>query len=140
MLCRSAQSQHPCYDCCPSLLLGKVSIVRDFANRSALVVIPKEPFKEWAELYNEGTVESLSEHVNEKHVYLIEFFYKDNFRDILSQYYEEIFESELSTWNYIEDEWPKDRSIDMFLEWFDVSLTNDIFDLEGDDIQLEEVD
>lgn len=114
--------------------------MRDFANRSALVVIPKEPFKEWAALYNEETVETLYDHVNEKRVYLVEFFYKENIRDIILRYCDEIFKSELSTWNYNEDEWPKDRSIDVFLEWFDVSLTNGLYDLESDDIQLEEVD
>jgi hypothetical protein len=117
-----------------------VSIVRDFANRSALVVIPKEPFKAWAATYNEETVEVLHEYVNEKRIYLIEFFCKDNIRDIIIRYCDEIFTNELSTWNYIENEWPKDRNVDVFLEWFDVSLTNGIYDLENDDIQLEEVD
>ena len=40
---------------------------------------------------------------------------------------------------YLKHEWPEDRSIDVFLEWFEVILNDDIFDLESERIQRENV-
>ena len=48
--------------------------MKEVNNRSALYVIPKEPFKEWADFYNEESQNDLESRLNEKHIYLIDFF------------------------------------------------------------------
>ena len=109
------------------------------AYRSALYVIPKEPFKEWADFYNEESQNDLESRLNEKHIYLIDFFYGDDLRDILEPYYIKIFENELMYWNCYKHEWPKDLNLDVFLDWFEVILCDDIFDLKSGKIMTEKV-
>ncbi len=114
--------------------------MKEVTNRSALHVIPKEPFKEWAAYYNEESQEDLENRINEKHIYLIEFVYiPDNelSHKILEPYYLKIFEYELLCWNGYKHEWPEDRSLNAFYEWFDVKLCSAIYDFERGRIQTE---
>jgi hypothetical protein len=113
--------------------------MQEFANRSAFFITPKEPFKEWAKKYNNESTEELDARLNEKHIYLVEFATEEDLRDILSPYYVEIFEYELMSWNHLKHEWPEDRSIDVFLDWFEATLCDDIFDLESEAIETEKV-
>ena len=103
-------------------------------NRSALLIVPKEPYKEWAKLYNEESLEVLDARLNEKHIYLIEFSYEEDLIDILNPYYIQIFENELLSWNHRKREWPEERSIAVFLNWFKVIFCADIFDLMSETI------
>jgi len=42
--------------------------------------------------------------------------------DYLNQIYQAIFEDELASWDEDETTWPEDRSLEVFLEWFDIEL------------------
>ena len=112
--------------------------MKEFANRSALYIIPKAPFKKWAALFNDDPLSDMENRLNEKHVYLIEFFYQDPVEEILEPYYEEIFEYELSSWNTIRKEWPEDRSMKDFLKWFEVHFCDEIIDLGPGKIETED--
>lgn len=113
--------------------------MKEITNRSALFVIPKEPFKEWAKLYNESPIEDLNQRLREKHVYLVEWSYEEDIVDVLKPYYLEIFEYELLSWNGYKSEWPQNRSLELFLEWFDVKLCDDLYDLETEKIKSEKL-
>ena len=112
--------------------------MKEIENRSALYIIPKSPFKKWAALYNDGPLSDLKSRLSEQHVFLIEFSYQDPLNEILASYYKDIFEYELSSWNIIEKEWPKDRSMKNFLEWFEVHFCDEIIDLGPDEIETED--
>ena len=114
--------------------------MKEVANRSALYVIPREPFKKWAKLYDEELNGDLKDRLNEKHVYLIDFFYQEDLKDVLEPYYLEIFEYELKNWNYLKKEWPENRNIAVFLDWFEVIFCDDIFDLGTEQMEIEETD
>ena len=58
---------------------------------------------------------------------------------MLEPYYQIIFEYELMSWNAIEREWPLNRNYELFLEWFEVKICDDLFDLETDLIEVEEL-
>lgn len=111
--------------------------MKEITNRSALFVTPREPFKEWARLHNESPMEDLAQRLTENHVYLVEWFHEEPIADILRPYYLEIFESELLSWNSYRNEWPQDRSLESFLEWFDVKLCDGLYDLETEKIRFE---
>lgn len=114
--------------------------MKEIANRSAITVLPKKPFNEWASRYNGLTEEELEERLSQRHIYLIDWFMNPvNIFDLLEPYYFEIFEYELSSWNVYDHEWPQNRDIKMFLEWFEVKLNDDLFDLETDPIDREEL-
>ena len=112
--------------------------MKEFGNRSALYIIPKSPFKNWAKQYDDDPLCDLVERLNEKHIYLIDFFYQETLEDILEPYYLNIFEYELSSWNTIRAEWPENRSINVFFDWFEVHFCDEIIDLGLDDIETED--
>ena len=113
--------------------------MNEITNRSALIVLPKDPYKEWAKLYNEEPNEDLENRLKEKHVYLIDWTYDEEIIDVLEPYYLKIFEYELLSWNGYKSEWPQNRSLELFLEWFDVKLCDDLYDLETEKIKSEKL-
>jgi len=116
----------------------KSASMREIINRSAIYIIPRQPFKKWASRYNEESQEELESRLNEKHLYLIDYVNgQDLTPGILESYYDKIFEYELMSWNSYESEWPENRNLDLFFEWFEVKLCNDIFDLENERIITE---
>ena len=113
--------------------------MKEISNRSPVIIRPKDPFKEWARMYNEISDQDLDQRLKEIHVYLIDWSYGEKQEDVLKPYYQGMFEYELQSWNSIKSEWPKNRDYKLFLEWFDVSIGDDLFDLESGLIELEEL-
>jgi hypothetical protein len=113
--------------------------MNELSNRCAIIVCPKRPFVEWAMHYKESDTDGgYDERLTESRVYLIEWVDKDQFEEFLSRSYVEVFEHELFMCNSIEGEWPCNRSFELFVEWFDVKNCNEIYDLEVDQIEIEE--
>ena len=50
-----------------------------------------------------------------------------------------IFEWELFGWITTEELWPKNRTWEMFQEWFCVEINSEIFDLVDSEIEKEEM-
>jgi hypothetical protein len=113
--------------------------MQEITNRSPVIIIPKTPFKEWARAYSEISDEDLEQRLKEIHVYLVDWSYDDDQEDVLKPYYSKIFEYELMSWNHIENEWPPKRDYELFLEWFEVKIGDDLFDLETETIEIEEL-
>ena len=64
--------------------------MKEITNRSAIFILPKKPFKEWAKLYNESPIDDLDQRLSEKHVYLLEWFHEEDIVDVLKPYYIEM--------------------------------------------------
>jgi hypothetical protein len=90
-------------------------------NRSALIVRPKQACLDWA-----ASLESfgqLPDPYAEQTVYLIPSFEsQEEGQDILTSFYETVFERELLYWHADSSVWPRSRDINTFLEWFNVEL------------------
>jgi len=114
--------------------------MQEITNRSALLVTFKEPYKKWAKLYNEEPEEHLNDYLDEKHLYLVEYSFIEELPQVIETYYEKIFEAELKNWNSIKREWPKNRSLEVFLKWFKVTFCGEILDLESDEIEYGDED
>lgn len=97
-------------------------------NRAALIARPAQPFLDWAaSLDDTGFLPSAD---GEQSVYLVPRFDDDEeLQGVLEQAWPEIFERELFGWHTIEEEWPKDRTFEMFLEWFSIEFHTIIDDL-----------
>ncbi|PIE25300.1 MAG: hypothetical protein CSA60_00875 [Neptuniibacter caesariensis] len=104
-------------------------------NRSAFVVLPKQPFADWThslEVDAGGLNQllTLEEQRREGTVYLIdEVSDEADFATALKAHWKAIFTSELSAWDEIGDDWPHNLTIDLFLAWFEVSHQIMVFDL-----------
>lgn len=108
-------------------------------NRSALIVKVKKPFIDWL-IYTSKEYDPPDEKLDpkevkiegfdSKYVYLIPAYEEiEKYQRFLKKHFKEIFEHELSGWYTDPEMWPKDRSWDVFKEWFDYEVQSMVFDM-----------
>ena len=96
-------------------------------DRVAAVLKPSDVMLDWI---NQHTVESdrlaLSEIQTDCTVILLPTFDDE---DYLNEIYDDLFVSELSSWHDDDSLWPSNRSLDLFLQWFEVEFHSMVFDV-----------
>ncbi len=98
-------------------------------TRTALVLKPKQPFKDWLNSIEPG--DSDLELVTEGDVYLLpDYEEKAQMENWLKKHFDEIFSDQLNNWYIEEDMWPQNRTLKMFKEWFEYSLHTMIWDTQ----------
>jgi len=102
-----------------------------FLYRTAVTVIRKQPYVDWANSFDDGGPELTNELADDRRtVYLVgESDGRPDLRRLLDDYWEEIFEEELAMWMEAEDDWPASRTREMFDAWFDAEITDAVIDL-----------
>jgi hypothetical protein len=97
-------------------------------NRSVLIVRPKQACLDWAAgLESAGP---LPDPYAEQTVYMIPCFEcREDAEEILSSFYETVFERQLLSWHADRSVWPQNRDINAFREWFNVELHSVVEDL-----------
>ena len=90
-------------------------------NRSAVIVRPKKPFCDWLRAVDYEDAPEVALDEMGPTLYLVPD-YEDpaDAEKILRKVCDEIFCRELEGWYTDEDVWPKDRSLKVFKQWFDV--------------------
>ena len=102
-------------------------------NRAAVIVKVKQPYVDWANKLpdNSGMIVSVEELNKSPHTYLIPTYdMSPDIEAFAANAKSYIFENELNGWCTHEPWWPKNRSPQMFDEWFDMSISELIFDLD----------
>jgi hypothetical protein len=108
-------------------------------NRSVVIIKPKQPFIDWVKSSTGSKKYSLELFSQDCTSILIPEFGDDTeVIDFLKQHYDEIFEQELLGWCTDRSAMPKNRTFDMFLEWFDIESHSEVFDLVDGEIEKEE--
>lgn len=103
-------------------------------NRTALFVIPKQPYFDWANSFKYEVVASTDD--RQATTYLIPDKYDEfNFEKYLKKNFSWIFEGELEAWMTDPDAWPQNRTYKEFKKWFDVVCSDIIWDYGEDDIE-----
>ena len=111
-------------------------------NRSAVIIRPLPPSLAWAK---QDDTTNIAERVFEDlrtapHVYLLpEYEDAESEREVLEDFWPELFAAMLNCWLTDEQQWPKDRTREMFREWFDVQMCLVVDDLHLDE-ELVELD
>lgn len=101
-------------------------------NRNAVVVKAKTPFLDWTKALPDPedsgiTLEQINEEAN---VYLLpQYWTVEKRKKIQEQFYLTIFEMELFGWWTDEADWPRNRNLKIFHQWFDLELYTVIEDL-----------
>lgn len=101
-------------------------------NRSAVVVRPRDPFLQWAKQDDStGIAESVFEDLRSApNAYLTaEREDDEDPRDLVRAVWPDIFEAMLEGWLTDPDMWPANRTWDMFEEWFEVQISECVYDL-----------
>lgn len=97
-------------------------------NRAVLIARPAKPFIDWAATLDDSGLVPSAE--GEQSVYLVPQFDDDEeLKEVLELAWAEIFERELYGWHAVEEDWPKDRTLAMFLEWFSIEFHTILEDL-----------
>ena len=111
-------------------------------NRAAVIIRPLPPYLAWAK--RDDTTD-IAEQVFEDlrrapHVYLLpEYGDADSEREILDDFWPDLFAAMLNYWLTDEQQWPKNRTHQMFGEWFDLQMCPVVEDLHLDE-ELVELD
>jgi hypothetical protein len=100
-------------------------------NRSAVVIIPKQPFLDWLHAADPTSRElTLQVLAREPAVYLVQECDTDeDVGSVLRELCEEIFIQQLAGWFSDTMTWPRDRSFDIFCRWFDYRHHSMLIDL-----------
>ena len=105
-------------------------------NRSAIILKPKRPFLEWSKQDDtEGLGESVFEALQEEpNVYLLpEYEDASSQQELLKEFWSGLFEAMLEGWVTDEACWPRNRTFEMFQEWFEIRMTSVVEDLDLDE-------
>jgi hypothetical protein len=98
-------------------------------NRGLLLVIPKQPYYDWANSLAEG-LELYPSKEKEYSSYLIVDDWDRVDQDmLLAPHFAEIFEKELIGLTDFEEQWPRDRSYHNFCAYFDIKFSSVVVDL-----------
>jgi len=111
-----------------------------FLYRTALIITRKQPYIDWANSFrDEETPEFAVELALQPDIYLGPHNdYQQTLEAVVDQIWQDIFEEELFGWSIDEDQWPVNRTRQMFDEWFGASLAESVIDLAPDDPLTEE--
>lgn len=111
------------------------------SNRSALALVPQQPFLDWVNglADHEGPPVSLAEVTEDPEIYLIPPYEDDaQFSAICEDLWQDLFESQLEGWCTDETWWPQDRTLDIFFEWFKLMPFSVVEDLGDEDMEFED--
>ena len=109
-------------------------------NRSAVIIRPSPPYLAWAK--RDDTTD-IAEQVFEDlrrapHVYLVpEYGDADSKREVLDDFWPDLFAAMLNCWLTDEQQWPKHRTYQMFAAWFDIQMCSVVEDLHVDEALVE---
>lgn len=110
-------------------------------NRAALVVRPGKPFLDWAASLDEEAPEHAKDLEKRVSIYLVAEDPDEKEETApLENYWRHIFEEQLAGWSQDENEWPKNLSLEMFKQWFELAGESVVVDLESGPIKHEIVD
>ncbi len=106
-------------------------------NRGFITITPKKAFFDWSNTIDLEVQFSIEDEI-EPTLYLIteDFF---DIEPLIEQHFKKIFKNELTAITENEEEWPLERNIDVFLEWFDINIGSMVFDLEKSNIVGEKI-
>ena len=104
-----------------------IPIYFENVRRSALVLKPKQPFKDWLVSLDSGDIKV--DITNNSDVYLLPDFEElKQIESWLKRNYDQIFCDQMNNW-YVDDSvWIQNRTYRIFKEWFDYSIHTMIWD------------
>lgn len=106
----------------------------DPINRSALIVKPKQPFKDWlAEMDSRFSGDYVLE---DSDMYLIpDFNEEQSAKKWLMKNFDMIFADQLNNWYNDENDWPQKRTFALFGKWFEYTFHLTVLDTLDEEVE-----
>jgi len=110
-------------------------------NRSAVVVVPKQPFLDWLHRVDPTSrALTLTDLASDPSIYLLpECDFESDLEKRLKKACQEIFEDQLDGWYRVEELWPEIRDFAIFRQWFEYQLHSVLFDLVEEPLAAEDL-
>ena len=110
-------------------------------NRSAVVVVPKQPFLDWLHRVDSSSRKlTLPDRGGDPSIYLLpECDLEPEIEECLKEACVEIFEDQLNGWYRAEELWPEDRSLGIYQLWFDYRFHSVLVDLVEEPLVVEDL-
>lgn len=108
-------------------------------NRSIAVIRPKKAFIDWANNLPDANFQVSDKDFRDDCLVILipEYDTNEQAKEYISELYEEILERELFGWCTNEEWWPKNRTQEIFWQWFDMELHSVVVDPYEDEIKKE---
>jgi len=112
-------------------------------NRTAISLIGEPPYVEWTQK-NDADIAKGQLTVQRAQPYgtvilLPEFELEEDIHDWVEENMSWLFELQLEAWTEDESQWPANRDLKLFREWFRVEIHSVVVDAGEDDIEGEEL-
>lgn len=109
-------------------------------NRTVMILVFKQPFLDWLNAADQNPLSLTLEMLHiENDTFLIPQF--DDPHDAVKwaeDRWHFLFDSILFDWATDESMWPENRSLEMFLEWFDIHVHSVVWDLASEPLLVED--
>ncbi len=104
-------------------------------NRTAITIIPNQPYIDWADSFNDVAVY----YKNFVTTILIPDEYDEfNYEKFIRRTYKQIFDEQLESWMADPSVWPKIKGYKMFKKWFEIICSDVTQDYGAGQIEHEE--
>jgi len=111
-------------------------------NRTAAIIRPKQPFLDWLNTLPNPLKDLTLESIRQEAIVFLMPVYDTN-EEVLEIVYSDWdlhFEEQLEGWWKRENEWPQNRSLEMFKAWFDVEICSEVVNMTEGPIEDDEVE
>ena len=113
-------------------------------NRHAVIIKGKKPFLDWINQLNDEednfqlTLEQLR---SESNTYLVpEAQMPEETIAYVDENFDKFFQAELSAWALNDEDYPKNRTLQMFWDFFEIEVSDIVVDICDEDLEYDEND
>ncbi len=109
-------------------------------NRTVILMGPRQPFLDWLnDVDPDEQALTLDDLREDNEVFLIPQFSDDiDSTKWVEARWSSLFEHMLMGWIEDEEQWPQNRNLDMFRNWFDIEIHTMAWDLSDDPLYVED--
>ena len=108
-------------------------------NRCVVIIRPREPFFQWLRSLPDPLELSPEDYDDDSTAYLLPDFEDDEGKEeILAHFHDLLFAEILGGWWTVEANWPKNRNLEIFKEWFTCEFHSLVIDLVADPLISED--
>ncbi len=104
-------------------------------NRTAIAIIPKQPYIDWANSFEDGVG---YDEIHATTILIPDKYGELDYEVYLKKIFKDVFEEQLESWMTNPDDWPQKRTYKIFKAWFKVICSDMTWDCGDGDILHDE--
>ena len=106
-------------------------------NRTVITIIPRQPYIDWANSFDDNGPKLETDKKLAVSILISDKYDEYNYEKFIKKNYSDIFEEELDAWMSDPNDWPKNRTYQMFNDWFEVLVSEFVIDMGDGSVEHE---